>query len=61
MTQTEHLMASITTHSHDIAALLARPDRVNMDGWCGAIATLCAEREIKRDLLARMCAPWFTL
>jgi hypothetical protein len=59
MTQTEHLMASITTHGHDIAALLARPDRAHMDGWCGAIQTLRAEREIKRDLLARMCEAWF--
>jgi hypothetical protein len=54
-------MAAITTHGHDIAALLARPDRVDMDGWCGAIQTLKAEREIKRDLLGRMCAEWFTL
>jgi hypothetical protein len=59
MTQTEHLMASIITHGHDIAALLARPDRVDMDGWCGAIQTLRAELSIKRGLLASMCEPWF--
>jgi len=59
MTQTEHLMAAIVTHGHDIAALLARPDRANMDRWCGAIQTLRAEREIKRGLLAKMTEAWF--
>ena len=59
MTQTEHLMASIVTASHDIAGLLARPDSVHTEGWRGAIETLRAERAQKQDLLAKLCRGWF--
>jgi len=63
MTQTEHLMASIVTHSHDIAALQTLTDR-QTSGFAysrllGAIQTLKAERDIKRDTLSKLCKGWF--
>ena len=60
MTQTEHLMAAIVTHGHDIEALLARPDPERIDLWLGAINTLRAEKEVKRGLLASLTERWFT-
>lgn len=66
MTQTEHLMAAIVTHGHDIEALkgLCARHAVRMEltlhAKCmGALATLIAERDIKRDQLARVTDRWF--
>ena len=66
MTQTEHLMAAIVTHGHDIEALLSmagkhlmRAEIEEHDKCIGAVHTLQAERAIKRDQLARMTDRWF--
>lgn len=66
MTQTEHLMAGIVTHSHDIEALLSfagkhliRGQREDHDKAIGVVHTLMAERDIKRDTLSKLCKGWF--